>query len=262
MKLRDNLSIVMMVRNEGYWIDYTLKPLLEANLDIYIADMGSNDNTVEIIHTINSPLIHFYDLSILTNDEKIREILAYESNTPWYLQIDCDEIMLREGLQSVLDTEMGDYKGGWIVSQNVVWENSALRLANKASHRRIHQRETQWYNRHGNENVRQAAFPKTWYYLPHPKGEWPEREIVPGERLTTKGPPHQLHLRFLRRSSADTISVIRKRKFGIYKIPKGGPVIDIFKIYGAPRFYNPYWEYLRHPTPELLAELELRYWEI
>ena len=261
MKLRNNLAAVLMVRNEEYWIEYTLKPLIEAGLSIYITDMGSDDKTVEIIHTINSPLIHFYDLSILTNDEKIREILAYESDTPWYLQVDCDEIMLKSGIECIVNTETGNYKGGWITSQNIVWQENALRLANKSYHQRIHQRDSQWYNRHGNECVRQAQFPETWFYLPSPMGEWPKREALANERLVTQGPPHQIHMRFLRRSSADTISVIRKRKFGIYKIPWGGPVIDIFKIYGKPRFYNPYWEYLQNPTPELLAELDLHYWE-
>jgi len=229
MKLRDNVSVVMMVCNEEYWLDQAIRPLAEANLPIYLGDCGSTDATMKIVNTWENEYNRFYarsygKLTPLQNG-RVREELATWANTAWTLQVDGDEILTPEGIEIILNLDMGTWIGAMITQQVVKWDGEHVRLANKTSHRRIHRGDAKWEREYPYENTVDGNEKRDQFWYP------------PG--MTG------YHMKFLKRSSCDESTYRRKENNECYweylnSLPPG-EILDLLQTFGPPRFPNPYY---------------------
>jgi len=138
--LGSKVSVVMMVANEEYWIDLALKPILELQLPLYIADCASQDNTPNIILAMQTQVKDSYSQQFyyvrhknITPEENglVRQYLAKFVETPWILQIDGDELWMRRKLESVLHTDIDNYDiaTGFVHVHNILWQDGQFILA-------------------------------------------------------------------------------------------------------------------------------------
>jgi len=219
-----------MVCNEEYWIDLVLKPILELCLPLYIADCASQDNTPNIILAMQSQVKDSYPQFYYVRHEKItpeenglvRQDLAKLVKTPWILQIDGDELWIREKLEKVLHIDIDNYDiaTGFVHVHNVLWQNGQFILADGISQHRLHRKDAKWLGEYPFEST--TDFSKSALYF--------------------EGGPHAYHTRYLKRSSCDNETYMRVEKqkyFNPRKRSLDKPV-DLFGELGLPQYYNPY----------------------
>ena len=225
--LRNNISAVMMVCNEEYWIDYAIKPLVNAGIEVFIGDCGSTDATLEILKIWKDcPLVHVTNYGKLSPDDngKVRELLSHQADTQWILIVDGDEIITKEGMPIILDIDMDGWRGAFITKQILVWRNNNFRIVKESSQRRICRRDNEWIHPYPFENMTDAEeYRKEFCY---PTG-------VTG-----------YHMKFLERSSRDKDTYLRTEKntrYWDYLEAIEGEPHDLFSVLGPPRFPNPYW---------------------
>jgi len=230
--LGSQVSVVMMVTNEEYWIDLALRPIIELQLPLYIADCASIDNTPDIISALQTQVKDSYPQQLYyVRHEKItpkenglvRQDLASQVATPWILQIDGDELWIQEKLKGVLYTDMDDsnISTGFIHAHNVLWRNDGFLLANGISQHRLHRKDAEWHGNYPFEST--TAFGQTALYF--------------------LGGPHAYHVRYLERSAYDAQTYMRVEKQAYFdpdnKNSWNKPV-DLFGELGLPQYYNPY----------------------
>jgi len=224
MKLRNNLSAILRVKNEEYWISYVLEALFQGGFDIFVGDTGSTDTTPNIVRSYlhEYPQLHFYDFRSVPVERygKIWEFLGHEATTPYVMAIG-DEIFTPEGLETVLDTEMGDHMGAFFDVQNITWKDG-FRLSSRWTKRKIYPSNATWIRTILQENVKGTEDKEKWFY------------IKPGTFLA-------YHMRYIKRSSKDDDAYGRKRKYLCHGEPPMGKAIKFFDIVGQPKFYNYYW---------------------
>ena len=226
MKLLNQASIVMMVCNEEYWIELALKPVLELDLPLYIADCASTDKTPDIIKsTVSSYSDVYYErYKSLTPTENgmIRAHLAQKCQTPWILQIDGDELWSKDKLIEVLNTEIpDDIDTGFVHVHNIIYDKGFV-LADGISQHRLHRRDAHWHGEYPFEST--SDFNGKKFYFPNG--------------------PHAYHTRYLARSSRDAETFMRREKQSYFD-PQARALnepIDLFGKVGIPTNYNPYKE--------------------
>lgn len=229
MKLRGNIAVVMMVKNEEYWLDQAIKPCAEAGLPIFAGDCGSTDATLKILDAWEKEydLFHVKKYGQITplQNGRVREKLAIWAGTPWILQVDGDEILTPEGIEIILDLDMGDWIGAMITQQVVKWDGEHVRLANKTSHRRIHRGDAEWVREYPYENTTDGNDRRDQFW--YPKG------------MTG------YHMKFLSRSSHDESTYKRisnnERYWPYLNSLPPGEILDLLQTFGPPRFPNPYY---------------------
>lgn len=93
----------MIVKNEEQWIWYAINSVLPFVERIIIYDTGSVDKTVEHIAIINSPKICLVKKGIVDAKElvNLRNLQIKETETPWFMLLDGDEVWTEASLQSV-----------------------------------------------------------------------------------------------------------------------------------------------------------------
>ncbi len=221
MKLRNNVSAILRIKNEEYWISYVIEALLKGGFDIFVGDTGSTDNTPDIVRGY-CPDVHFYDFKGVPIERygKIWEFLGHEAKTPYVMAIG-DEIFTPEGLETVLDAEMGDHTGAWFDVQNIIWTNG-FHFSSKWSKRKIFPRDATWIRTILQENVKGTENKEKWFYI-------------------KPGIPLAYHMRYTKRSSKDGDAYGRERKYLCHGEPPVGDAIKFFDIIGEPKFYNYYW---------------------
>lgn len=89
-----NLTGHMLVKNEQNWIWYAIQSVLPHLSKLIIFDTGSTDDTVPIIHTINSKKIQFHSRPIKSRSDIVtaRQEMHQLTRTNWYLLVDGDEV--------------------------------------------------------------------------------------------------------------------------------------------------------------------------
>lgn len=221
--LGSQVSVVMMVCNESYWIELALRPILELKLPLYIADCASSDNTPKIIDSMITSNVYYerYDKITPTENGLVRARLASRCNTPWILQIDGDELWTEKKLVEVLDTEVpDDIATGFVHVHNVIWQDSQFILADGISQHRLHRKDARWHGEYPFEST--SDFGQEAFYFP--------------------GGPHAYHTRYLQRSPHDASTFMRTEKQSYFDPSKRSwdKPIDLFGEVGIPKNYNPY----------------------
>ena len=224
MKLRNNVSAILRIKNEEYWISYVIEALLKGGFEIFIGDTGSTDKTPDIVRSY-CPDVHYYDFRgvPVARYGKIWELLGHEAKTPYVMAIG-DEIFTPEGLETVLNTEMGDHMGAFFDVQNITWKDG-IRLSSKWTKRKIFPRDATWIRTILQENIKGVEEKDKWF------------NIKPGTCLA-------YHMRYIKRSSKDEDAYGRERKYLCHGEPPIGAGVKFFDIIGEPKFYNYYWNIL------------------
>ena len=233
MILREDVSFVMMVRNEEYWIELALRPLIHTFIPILIMDTGSEDATVDIIEEISDayPQIKLFANPRLNASElgRARGDLAKEATTSWIFVVDGDEIYRTDDLHRILDDEYpDDMLAGFTTMQNLEFENGSewVRATNKYSAHRIHKQNAKWvgeYPFESTEHFRHEGNSKFYYY-----------QTRNGSKC------HGYHARYAMRSSLDNETFFRTEKIGYFNNEASGPWFDLFDEIGTPIYNNPY----------------------
>lgn len=231
--LGSQVSIVMMVCNEEYWIDLVLRPVLAQQIPLYVADCASQDSTPNIISALQGQVKDSYSHQFyyvhhekITPEENglVRQDLARLVETPWILQIDGDELWAAVKLEDVLATDMDDYPHivtGFAHVHNVIWRDSQFILANGISQHRLHRKDAKWV------------------------GEYPFESTVDfgNKALYFEGGPHAYHARYLERSSLDKqtyMRVVKQKYFNPDNKNSWNKPVDLFSELGLPDYENPY----------------------
>lgn len=226
--LGSQVSVVAMVCNEEYWIDLVLRPILGLQVPLYIADCASQDNTPNIISAMQRDHDFYFERhKHLTPQENglIRGQLAQRASTPWILQVDGDELWIREKLEECLSLDLCELDGfhtGFVHVHNILWQDGQFILADGISQHRLHRKDAEWL------------------------GEYPFESTTDfGEKaLYFEGGPHAYHTRYLQRSSCDNETYMRVEKQKYFDPSKRSwdKPVDLFGELGLPRYYNPYVE--------------------
>lgn len=100
---------VLMVRNEEYWIERVLAPLLAVCGRAVVGDTGSTDRTPELARAL--PGVHLIEMGALGPQElgqARRELGRYAARlgAEWILQVDGDELYQAAALRAILDEGM------------------------------------------------------------------------------------------------------------------------------------------------------------
>ncbi|OGY21997.1 MAG: hypothetical protein A3A65_03060 [Candidatus Chisholmbacteria bacterium RIFCSPLOWO2_01_FULL_49_14] len=109
------ITAQMLVKNEEYWIWYSVRSILPFANKVMIFDTGSTDETSKIIGSIHS--------AKLTVDEKgdatrqglvqLRNEMKQRTTTDWILLVDGDEVWPRESLKKLGDALKGAPRKTW-----------------------------------------------------------------------------------------------------------------------------------------------------
>ena len=118
MKIENNFTAHMIVKNEEKWIWFAIMSVIEYMDKILIFDTGSSDNTVLIIEDI----INYHPLGSKIFFVKKGRVNKYEfkllrqeqielTETKWFLVLDGDEIWYKELISNLIDiSKMQDCK--------------------------------------------------------------------------------------------------------------------------------------------------------
>ncbi|MDO8638495.1 MAG: glycosyltransferase family 2 protein [Candidatus Daviesbacteria bacterium] len=106
-KLKKTIWAHTLVRNEENFIWFAINSVIDYVDKILIYDLGSTDQTVEIIRTIKSPKIVLKELPI--NKDMIelgqrRQQMLDESKGDWIILLDGDEIWPDESIKKLIST--------------------------------------------------------------------------------------------------------------------------------------------------------------
>ena len=226
MILENNISAILIVKNEEYWLDYTLKVLVDSGMPIYIADYGSTDRTIEII--LNYTDIRFYEMGNLDGSDKetddIKTFLTSLVETPWVLQVSGDEIFIPEMLDNILSINPDESTGGSITYAGLVSRKDGFYVAHTSSQLTIYLKNL------GMENLDIESL----------------RTVLNSEQIfhCNSYAPSAFRMNYVQRSRKDSIMTRRMEEFDIEGEQYANEFIDLFSIIGAPRYENPYWEKL------------------
>lgn len=229
----DNITPILMVKNEDYWIGYVLRDLLKVFPKVIMLDTGSTDNTLPIASELadtssNSELIiieHHYgnDAAKIGNGRNImREICP----THWMFLVDGDEIWREDKLLNILTHSVEDnveviMVAGWNVQD--VDGKLQLRTNDLANRDGLFAPNIRWNALH---------YPFEGYglvenYIKKGKGMYlPAREC------------YAWHMRHTLRSSRNWETFFRKDKINFY--PYSGPFEDLPEDWLGD--VNPIWQ--------------------
>ena len=222
MKLQDNISVIMRIKNEEYWISYILESILATRLPLYLADTGSTDSTMDIVRSYACDRMSIYDFADVPVEMygKIWEFLGLETKTPYVIAIG-DEIIFREGWERILNFDMGDFQGARFDVQNIYGKAGLLYLSSRWTKRKVWRRDVEWVRTILQENMVGVEDNSKWTWIP--------------------GGDMGFHMRYCQRSSRDGDAYGRRRKYLCHGEPVQGEYIDFFERNGPPKFSNPYW---------------------
>jgi len=95
-----------IIKNEEKWIKPAILSVIN-HVDIMLVwDTGSTDKTVEIIKSINSPKIKFFQKGSVNRKQlvELRNQQIKQTKTPWFLILDGDEIWPEKNLIKLIKT--------------------------------------------------------------------------------------------------------------------------------------------------------------
>lgn len=102
--MKSGITVHTIVKNEDRWIWYSLMSVIDFVDKILVCDTGSQDKTVEIIKTINSPKVVLTkkNVSDRLSLVRLRQEQVHQTQTPWFILLDGDEMWPKKNLQKLL----------------------------------------------------------------------------------------------------------------------------------------------------------------
>jgi len=93
-RLRDELTVHMMVRNEEHWIWFAVLSALPFCQRLMAWDTGSDDRTLDILADIDDPRLSVVSLGPTAADCLVatRNQMLKQTDTPWFAIVDGDEV--------------------------------------------------------------------------------------------------------------------------------------------------------------------------
>lgn len=110
MEIKKGITAHCIVRNEENWVWYAINSVIAHVDEIFVYDTGSEDNTIAVIKTINSPKLTykaFQNVSGETITDLYQDMLN-KTHTSWMLVLDGDEIWFEDSIKSVRELILKD----------------------------------------------------------------------------------------------------------------------------------------------------------
>lgn len=151
------ISVNCVIKNEDFWVLYSILSVIEYVDEIIITDTGSTDHTLELINSIASPKIKFNKTVIQSPEEftKIRQAQLDSSVGDWIMILDGDEIWTKESMENSVKLIIdGDIKVDYLINKyhNLVGD-IYHRLPDSASKYNLRNRKGPFTIRFFNKNI-------------------------------------------------------------------------------------------------------------
>lgn len=209
-----DITPVMKVKNEDYWIYYVLRDALETFGRFIILDTGSTDYTKDIIKATAEMIgadVRLIEENYGDDAHKIGNspnVLREACPTEWMFLVDGDEIWRKDQLQRLLDLSVADDKLVIMtVGRNLTVVSGRLMEREKWSADRLFRPSVRWDKR--------TDYPFESHDL--------EEKLFKNQVQYTDA--YFWHTRHLTRSSRDTEAFFRARKRGYF--PYSGPYYEL-----------------------------------
>ena len=204
----------MVVKNEEYWIWYSIMSVIDLVDSIDIVDTGSTDKTIEIIESIKSKKISLRTMTIKSKEEftLVRQAQLESSKSDWIMILDGDEVWDERSLQESIELINNNSDTKYLVNkfQNFIGSVGMVQPDNASKYRikdlygpytiRFVRRDLvglTWKNPYGSEGL--CDFSGT-----------PLQETDLKYKVVMNPYMHMTHLQ---RSPADEAVLMRKNKF-------------------------------------------------
>jgi len=98
------ITVHTIIKNEEKWIKQVLLSVIKHVTTMLVWDTGSTDKTVEIIKSINSSKIKFFQKGKVNRKQlvELRNQQIKQTKTPWFLILDGDEIWPEKNLLQLI----------------------------------------------------------------------------------------------------------------------------------------------------------------
>lgn len=228
------ITAQVLVANEENWIWFALNSVLPHVDQVLVWDTGSTDKTVEIIKSISSSKIKFFQKGLVDSrrHSQLRQHMLEQTDTDWFLILDGDEIWWQSSIVKVIKTIRENPHKSAVISPfyNAVGDIFHYQNPSRSSYQ-IHQYR-------GSYTIRAINRKLSGLYLTNPHGRQEYRtEDIPLQKLSADkllfvDAPY-LHVTHLRRSNSDVQTLKRGFKF---KYELGSPA-DTFppEVFYFPR---------------------------
>ena len=114
--IMNNLTIVVLTKNEEYNIEAVVKNAREVASDVLVVDSGSIDNTVELAKANGAKVVY----RAWDNDFSAQRNFALEHvNTDWVLYLDADERLDQILCQSIKDAINKEHKKQYSIMRRI-----------------------------------------------------------------------------------------------------------------------------------------------
>ena len=194
----NELTAHVMVKNEVYYIESVLTPLVKHLKEVIIFDTGSNDGTPEIAEKMGCRVIR----KQCKSPQEVglaRQEMCDLTETYWCFQCDGDELYHSETFEQLAKQEMPDDKKlGFTPMVSVDWQDGSYWLLNDPfSRTAIFPKETRWKGVYPFEVPHWFDIPACFHYF----------DVTPG-----------YHLHRLDRSPLDHKVFMRKDKQKLFSL--------------------------------------------
>ena len=180
MKTNLDPSVMVLVKNESYFLPYVLAQTIGYFTSYVIYDVGSTDNTREIIDWFTGKMDGRADLYVRYLPHVPREVqgtfrnsMIVEGDRPSYFILDGDELYtpedMRKVLQAAADLQMKNsanpLKRYGVFKRIEVTEDLTQRYVKERSHHRLYTADAFWTGTHPGEvpAYKQNEFSETYY---------------------------------------------------------------------------------------------------
>lgn len=220
-----------LIKNEQKWVWFALRSMIDWVDEAMVWDTGSEDQTVEIVKSVEGPKIRFKSVSVTDASQHTqrRQEMLDATAADWFIIVDGDEIWWRDSISQLIDSIHSNPNAAAIISPfyNAVGDIWHFQNPREISYK-IHDFVGGYTLRAINRNI-----PGLHVTNPHGKQEYRTTDSValqnlPQSELVFVDAPF-LHLTHLHRSNSPADKVTLKRSFkyrydlGFEFLPKNYP---------------------------------------
>ena len=161
-----DITANVLVKNECYYIESVLTPLVKHLKEVIVYDTGSEDGTALIAEKMGCRVIR-KNAQSPADVSNARQEMCSLTNTPWVMLVDGDELYEDITFEQLKGQEMPDGKKlGFVPMVSVDWKDGAYWLLNdNFSRTAIYPKETNWKGTYPFEVPHWFDIPACFHYF-------------------------------------------------------------------------------------------------